>query len=126
MNVKINAKVVEDAFSRKLRYYVERIKAQGGVHDGHGGSDFMPHYLILLASGDVCPIFKGTYQCTNPLYTKRDDGVWLSPGSVSGPNIDWRDRNMTIDEVIDKAHREYKTAIEEYGTPPVVGWIEVQ
>ena len=124
-NVKIDTAIVEAAFARRLNMMVERIKQQGGVHDGHGGKVFMPDYIIMLASGEICPIFKGTVQCTNPLHIQRD-GVWLSAASVAGPHVDWRNASMTIDQVITNAHRQFQESIDKYGTSPIVGWAQVR
>lgn len=124
INVKVDANIIEAAFTRKLTIMVERIHKQGCVHDGHGNGDFMPDYIIMLASGEICPIMKGTTQCTNPLYMGRD-GVTLSPASVAGPYVDWRNKSMTIDQVITQAHKEYSESIEKYGTSPIVGWAEI-
>lgn len=111
--------------NKDLRDMKEIIDKKGLI-DGHTNKPAVFHGLIMLMSGEVCPAFKGTHQCTNPIFINKDGIPTISKASVAGPTWKW-DSRLGMEASIEAANQHIVDDFQEGRLnfcQPIIGWLE--
>ena len=106
----INA-YLADQFNNFIGVYKALMEHKGYIDDhNYGARGFIPHndYVILWNSEGkhICPIYKNSVCCLNPLYLDEDGKVHLSTRSI-GSNVEYGDiaRHNNRHGIVNRVHR---------------------
>lgn len=108
----------------RLEHFI-KVMPNGQFLNGHNQRIENCDGIVMLASGEVCPIFHNSICCLNPLSTERhDDCAYLSTFSVAGTIIP---DATSITKTVEKYNRDQSqfiknTGIEGFGRYSIIAY----